>query len=192
MSTYAFPSGIIATTSSFQLLSNQQEHISGWNNAVQVMDRGGEHWVFTFHFNNLKGDAKGELKGFLGRLNGRQHRFTIHDHGHTQRGSAGGGVTVSGAGQTGTTLNISGASANWLKAGDWFAVDGRLKLVTVDCPGSTISFIPRITTAPSSGASLDDSDPAGTFMLADDGAGWTNRPNGLSDFVLNCIEDVLI
>ena len=190
MTTYAFPS-IIASSSSIQLASNTGVHRSSESGSIQTFDRGGEVWVATFNFSNLTGAEKGELKGFLSKLNGQEHRFTTHDHGHVQRGTAGGGVTVNGGSQTGNTLNISGASAGWLLVGDWFAVDGHMKMVTVDCPGSTITFVPRITVAPSSGASLDDSNPAGTWMLSDNVNGWANRPNDLGDFTINCVEDLL-
>ena len=197
MTTYAFPS-VTPTRSTWELVSNTAVFISPITGTTQTLDRGGERWRITLHFNNLKGADKAVLKAFLVKLNGQQHRFTVHDHSQIQRGSFGGTPLVAGAAQTGTSLNIDGCSTgitNWIRAGDHFAVTGELKMAVADANSdggglATLSFRPRLRTAPANNDPLTTSSPTGTFVLADGVTGWTNNPNDFSNFTIVGIEDI--
>ena len=82
MTTFAFPS-ITPTTNTFELVSNTRTFQSPLTNAVQTSSRKGSLWKASLQFNNLSGDDRQEMQAFLVKLNGQQHRFTLHDHSYT-------------------------------------------------------------------------------------------------------------
>lgn len=199
MTTYAFPS-ITPSTSAWEIFTNTANHVSPLSGAVQTLDRGGEAWRIRLAFNNLTGDDKAELQAFVAKLNGNQHRFTIRDHSHVQRGTLSGTPLVAGAGQTGTSINIDGVGtvSNWMRSGDRFSIDGHLKICTADVNSSggaaTLNFAPRILVAPANNAPVTVSNPTGIFMLANPDNGWTSKPgrdSHLADFFIDAIEDVI-
>ncbi|MEL7475629.1 MAG: hypothetical protein AAGJ55_05290, partial [Cyanobacteria bacterium J06555_12] len=120
MATYTFPD-IDPSASDWQLLSNTATYTSPLTGKIQTIDRGGERWACTLNFENLATNEKATLKAFLARLNGQQHRVTLPDHSLVQRGALSGALVVNGASQTGSSINIDGATpsvTNWIRAGD--------------------------------------------------------------------------
>ena len=103
MTTFAFPS-ITPTTNTFELVANTRTFQSPLTNAVQTSSRKGSLWKASLQFSNLKGDDRQEMQAFLVKLNGQQHRFTLHDHSYTRRGAGGGTLSINGASQSGTAL----------------------------------------------------------------------------------------
>lgn len=198
MTTYAFPA-IVPTSSEVTLDSNTSVFESPYTRSVQTVDRGGERWIVTLLFANLSGDDRAVLQAFLARLNGQQHRFTLENHANPNRGNFGGSPLVNGASQTGTSINIDGATpsvTNWIMAGDFFSIDGSLKQCVVDADSNgsgqvTIEFTPRIQTAPADNAVVNVSNATGVFFLADSSITWSNQPGGFSDLTFSAIEDVL-
>lgn len=198
MTTYAFPS-ITPTQSTWSIEGNTAKLVSPLSGAIQTIDRGGERWRCQMTFRNLKSDDKQTLKAFLAKLNGQQHRFTLRDHAQIQRGAFGGTPLVAGASQTGTSLNIDGCSTgitNWIREGDHFEVNGDLKMATADVNSdggglATLTFVPRILTAPADNAAITTTNPTGVFMLFDTTSTWSNMPGDFSDFTIDCIEDIL-
>lgn len=199
MTTYAFPS-VVPTNTEIKLESNTGAFVSPYTGSTQTFDRGGERWLLTLNFESLVTDNRAVMQAFLARLNGQQHRFTIENHANPARGAFGGTPLVSGAAQTGSSIDIDGASTsvtNWIRAGDYFSVDGALKVCTVDADSSggglvTINFSPRIQVAPADNAPIITSNATGTFMLAENTVTWTNRPGGFMDLSFSAIEDILI
>ena len=198
MTTFTFPD-IVPTNVAWELQSNIVQYPSPISGTIQTQDRGGEYWRVRMQFNNLRGDEKAELKAFLVKLNGQQHRFTLHDYSQIQRGAFGGTPLVFGAGQTGTLLQIDGCTPSitgWIKAGDYFSVDGRLKMAVADKASSvggflTIDFVPRIVTAPANNEPIITTAPTGTFMLANTVNGWLNDPGDFGQFTIEAFEDIL-
>ena len=197
MTTYAFPS-ITPNASSIQLASNTSIFQSPLNGAIQTTDRGGERWVLNLQFMNLTGGNRAVLTAFLAKLNGQQHRFTMKNHAENNRGAFGGTPLVAGAAQTGKSLDIDGCSltvTNWIRAGDWFGVNGELKMAVDDVSSdgsglATLTFIPRLRAAPANNDPITTSAATGTFLLSENGATWSNRPGGLSDLSITAIEDI--
>jgi hypothetical protein len=81
--------------------------------------------------------------------------------GHTNRGDGGGTPLVAGASQTGASLNTDGwpATTTVLRAGDFFSVNGELKMVIADCVSdasgnATVEFAPILRSAPADNAAL--------------------------------------
>lgn len=197
MTTYAFPS-VVPNTTTVELVANTATFISPITGAVQSIDRGGEHWRIALQFQSLTGDNRATMQAFLAKLNGQQHRFTLQNHAENQRGSFGGTPLVAGAAQTGTTLNIDGCSlsvTNWIRAGDWFSVNGELKMAVADANSdgaglATLTFVPRLRAAPPNNDPITTSSGTGTFLLDSRSVSWSNRPGGFSDLSFTALEDI--
>lgn len=196
MTVYAFPA-LTPNVSAWALKSNVAV-FEAFNNAISTLNRGGERWEIELSFLNLRGADRATLRAWLVQLNGQEHRFTVHDHSHTQRGTFGGTPVVDGSSQTGTQINIRGATAsvtNWIRAGDWLQFGNELKQCTADAntDGSgdvAVSFLPRIRTSPADGAAIEVVQPLGQFLLNSNRTSWRNKPGGFSDFVISAIEDI--
>lgn len=92
---------------------------------------------------------------------------------------------VDGAGQTGETLNITGASASknsWLKAGDYIQLGSGstatlhrvLEDANTNASGqTTLSLWPHIRTAPSNGATVTVNNAVGRWRLASNETNWS-------------------
>ena len=199
MTTYAFPS-ITPTDSQFTLISNTRTFVSPITGYTQTVARKGSRWKVSLNFRNLDGDSRAELQAFLVKLDGQTHRFTLHDHAYTRRGTGNntGAPAVNGASQLGSSLILNNATAsvtNWLRAGDYLGVNNQLFMVTDDCNsdgsgGVTVNIKPPIRTSPADTATVDISAPiTGVFMLAND-ASWSNTAGVFSNFTLEAIEDI--
>ena len=197
MTTYVYPS-ITPSESTVEFLSNTATFVSPITGAIQTLDRGGERWRISLVHRNLKAAERGELSGFLVKLNGQQHRVTLFNHAEANRGAFGGTPLMAGASQTGNSINVDGCSlsvTNWIMAGDWFSVSDELKLCTADANSDgagdiTISFVPRIRTAPLNNDPLTTTAGTGTFILDSSSVSWSNNPGGFSDFSVSFVEDI--
>lgn len=198
MTTFAFPS-ITPTTNTFELVANTRTFQSPLTNAVQTSSRKGSLWRASLQFNNLSGDDRQEMQAFLVKLNGQQHRFTLHDHSYTRRGAGGGTLLVNGASQSGTTLVCDGATAsvnNYLRAGDYISFNNELHMVVADANSDSsgnvnLSIAPPIRKTPSDNAVVDYLTPvSGVFMLAGP-ASWDTQLGIISNFTIEAVEDVL-
>ena len=85
MTTFTFPN-ITPASNTFELVSNTRTYQSPLTNAIQTASRKGSLWKASLQFKNLNGDDRQEMQAFLVKLNGQQHRFTLHDHAHTLEG----------------------------------------------------------------------------------------------------------
>lgn len=207
MATYAFPD-VTPNTMEVQLVSNTAIFKSPLSSAIQTLDRGGEHIMVTMTFRGLRSwsninadtSARSLLTGFIAKLNGRQHRFTMKMFCNSKLGQWANTVLVAGANQLGTTLDVDAAGAGsftpFAHQGDWFSVNGELKICTatvaMTSDAATLEFSPRLRTAPPDNDPVTHTDPTGTFMLLDDPV-WTNYPGqstNLSDLTIRAIEDV--
>lgn len=196
MSTFAFPS-VTPNAQSIELIANTDRFVSQVTGSVKTRYRAGERWLVRLMFINLKNPERAELQAFLARLNGQQHRFTLRNHSEANRGAFGGTPLVAGASQVGNTLSVDGCSnniTNWIRAGDWFGVNGELKMATLDASSDgsgniTLTFSPRLRASPADNAAITTAQATGVFMLEDVRASWSNRPGGFSDVALNAIED---
>lgn len=198
MTTFAFPN-ITPASNTFELVSNTRTYQSPLTNAIQTASRKGSLWKASLQFKNLDGNDRQEMQAFLVKLNGQQHRFTLHDHSFTRRGAGGGTLLVNGGGQSGTSLVCNGASAsvtNYLRAGDQISFASELHMIVSDCNSDssgnvTLSIAPPIRKVPSSGIVVDYATPvSGVFMLAGP-ASWNTRAGIFSDFSIEAVEDVL-
>jgi len=198
MTTFTFPA-ITPSASSFELVSNTRVYRSPLTNAVQTVGRKGSLWRVTLQFNNLTGADRATMQAFVSKLNGQEHRFTLHDHSYTQRGTGGGTLRVNGASQSGTSLVCDGATAsvtNYLREGDFVTFGNELHMVVADTDSDasgnvTLSLAPPIRKSPTDDTIIDYTSPvSGVFMLASP-ASWSNQPGIFSSFTIEAVEDVL-
>jgi hypothetical protein len=108
------------------------------------------------------------------------------------------GPYVYGAGQTGNSLVVWGwqeSITGILKAGDFFSVNGELKMVTADANTdalgrTTLQFEPPLRSAPPDLAQVTVDQPTGTFMLTEDIVQWSTNGPGLVNIPISCIEAI--
>ena len=198
MTIFSFPS-ITPTSSSFELVTNTKTFRSPITNSVQTSGRQGSLWKVGMSFNNLSGDDRSEMQAFLAKLNGQEHRFTLHDHSYTRRGVGTGTLTINGSGQSGANLVCSTTGTliiGYVKAGDYVSFNNELHMVAADANSDvsgniTIKIAPPIRKPTINNDNIDYTSPVnGVFMLASK-SGWSNELAGLSSFSIEAVEDVL-
>ena len=179
----------------WSLLSNTQTFTSPLSGSVQTVEMPGARWRISFTLANLSEADTAALSAFMVRLRGRAGRFSLHNWARPEpRGTASGTPAVAGASQTGTTLAIDGLAAGaTLLAGDYFAVNGELKMVvanaTADGTGAmTVTFEPPLRASPADNAPLTLSRPTATFMLEDDAARFITRAGRVTDVAIVGVE----
>jgi len=198
VTTFAFPS-ITPTKNTFELVANTRTFQSPLTNAIQTSSRKGSLWKASLQFTNLSGDDRREMQAFVVKLNGQQHRFTLHDHSYTRRGAGGGTLLINGGTQSGTSLVCDGATAsvnNYLRAGDYISFNSELHMVIADANSDasgnvTLSIAPPIRKTAANNTVVDYLTPvSGVFMLAGP-ASWDTQPGIISSFTIEAVEDVL-
>lgn len=197
MATYAFPD-IPHYSVRWSKVSNTEVFVAD-SGVTRTTDKDGERWRIQLQFRNLIQAEHKELIAFLMRLNGQQHRFTWYDRGNPNQGSFAGAPVVDVGGQTGITLDIRNATAlatNFALAGDFFSVNGELKMcvgdpIDIDASGNaTLEFTPRLRASPSDGTAIVDDNPAATWILEDREQGWLRKMPNFADISFSAIEDI--
>lgn len=156
--------------------------VSPFTAQEQVQVFPGQWWEADISFPAMKRNTAEELISTLLSLNGKEGTFLMPDpNGVVPRGQASvtpGTPVVDGEGQTGNTLNITGApagTAGWLLKGDYFQLGSgntaRLykSLVNVDIDSAgdgQITFWPRLRASPAEAAPVIVSNAQGRFRLA--------------------------
>lgn len=181
---------------------NTQSKSSSLNNAVQHSSMPGGQWRGTLTFANRDTiiDDIAEFKAFLMSLGGPAGRFDLSPPDLNQRGTRLGSGVVSGAGQNGKTLNTSGWNINQaelFRAGDYFSVNGELKMITQtiasDASGNAaLVFAPAIRVSPPDLAAIEVVDPRATCYLENpDQVNWQISTGPLIHAIsISVIEDV--
>ena len=199
MAIYNFPS-ITPTSQTFELVTNTRQFQSPVSGAIQTLSRKGSFWKTRMTFRNLSGDERAELQAFIAKMDGQVHRMRLEDYGYVRRGSATSpqNVLVDGAGQTGTTLNMDGATPNvsdFFKAGDYLSFNNELHMVTADADSDssgdiTVSVSPPIRKATTNNDSVSIFSPFGVFMMTNTPR-WNTESTYISSITIEAIEDVL-
>ena len=200
MTTLSWPAfSIDPTRAEWWLETLTQEHRSPLTGAAQTQELLGARWSTRVEYHNL-GEADARLAwAFIGSMRGRAGRVYVPNFGRpTPKGIGGGTPVVSGAGQTGSTLNVTGGpltTSGWLVAGDLIGVNGTLHLLTAtantDGSGnSALAIAPPLRTSPADAATITLERPTLTCMLNSDRNGWTYEPAsmGRHTFVFDLVE----
>lgn len=197
MTTYAYPA-VTPNRSVLTYDGNTKISRSWLTGFVTTRSFGGERVSITLYHDNLTLAQRALLTAFFAKLNGQQHRALIPAYGFSNQGAFGGTPLVAGASQQGNSLDIDGCSNNitdWAKAGDWFSVGEELKMFTddVDSNGSglaTLTFRPRLRTAPADNDPIETTNPTGRFVLDESSIQWSHRVGGYSDLQVTFVEDI--
>ncbi len=204
MTTYSWPSSIIPNLVETRIISNSKAFVSPLTGYMQTASRAGERWAQSLSISDLKGSDRTALLSFLAKLHGQVHRIESKDHSYAGvQGALGATIEIDGANQTGTSLDVtvstgSSAVVGFLLAGDQISFSNgtnkELKLVTEDVDlvagDATIPIWPGIHTSPANGASVEVSNPVGTFILMSNPMQWNSRPGIFSDFNIELLEDI--
>jgi|TARA_Y100000310_G_scaffold344099_1_gene455124 hypothetical protein len=214
MTVYTFPT-INPTTSDLSIVGNTKVFRSPLNGFIVTGSRTGTRWQFKHLFANLFGEQRAIMQAYLARQNSQVHRALIYDHSyHGARGALGGtplidGAVAAGAGEV-DIKGMSNSITDIFKAGDLISflnTNGfyELKMILTDMNSDGSGDVASIPIYPETHQIIDDgatvvtTNPAGTFMLAKSGVGWSNRPEGsganslnpnLSNISVDWIEDM--
>lgn len=199
MAIYNFPD-ITPTTQTFELVTNTSQFQSPVSGAIQTLSRKGSYWKTRMTFRNLSGSDRQDLQAFIAKMDGQTHRMRLEDYGRQRYGSATQPQTVlvDGAGQTGSSIDLDGATANvtnFFKAGDYLSFNNELHIVTedVDADGTgslTVSIAPPIRKPTNNNDSVQIFGPFGVFMMINNPR-WNTESSYISSITIEAIEDVL-
>lgn len=165
------------TRARFGLETNTQRFESPLTKSVQRLALQGSRWAATYTLPAMSRAQMAAWQAFFLQLEGSANTFHGFDpDARGPRGPATGTPLVNGGGQTGSTLNIDGCTANvtgWMLAGDYFAVNGELKMLTapVNTNGSgqaTLNFKPSLRSSPADNAPLTVRDATCAMILTND------------------------
>jgi hypothetical protein len=176
VSTLVFPITLAFRASRFGLRANTQSFESPLTRSVQTVELLGARWFATYELPPMRRDQAAAWMAFLVALQGRAGRFYGYDPDcRSPRGTGAGTPRVKGAGQSGSSLATDGWTPlqTVLKAGDYFAVDGELKMMAADAASdgggnAALAFKPSLRAAPADNAPLTLEDASCTMMLIDD------------------------
>lgn len=197
MTTIAFPtlSRGIPRQLEWSLVANTMSFESPLSGSVQTVEMPGARWRVSFTLENLTEADTALLQAFMARLRGRAGRFTLHNVARpAPRGTASGTPLVNGAGQTGATLNLDGlAPGATLLAGDFFGVNGELKMVVADATANgsgemAVTFEPPLRATPADNAPVTLTQPTAIFMLDEDAMRVITGPKVLSTVAIAATE----
>jgi hypothetical protein len=181
----------------WRLVANTQTFQSPLSGAEQTVEMPGARWALAYSMGALDAADAALVRAFFAQLRGRSGRFYMHNLARPlPRGIATGTPVVSGAGQSGTTLVTSGwtpSTAGILKAGDFFGVNGELKLLVADAASNgaglaTLTFEPPLRASPANAAAITTTRPTATFRLDDDVTAFATTAPGLDSFSLAATE----
>lgn len=179
------------------LTSNTMSFSSPLSGAMQTVEMPGARWRCSFVMENLAEADAALLQALLVQLRGQANRLLLHNFARpTPRGTATGTPLVNGASQTGVSLITDGwtAGITALRTGDFFGVNGELKMVTADAVAdgsgnATISFEPPLRSSPADNAAITTTKPLAIFMLSSPDSGWDTQPYRISNVPLDLIEN---
>lgn len=158
-----------------RLVTTTAVSASPFTGTMEVQDWGGEWWEYTLEMARTTGRDGRRLSAFLAALGGPRGRFLFRDPTIVQPGSTL-APHVAGGFQTGGTLITAGwpPFSTPLFAGDFFSLgteaQTRLHQLTADvvsdeAGAATLTFVPRLRTAPADGTVLEIAAPAIVLRL---------------------------
>ncbi|WP_020471459.1 hypothetical protein [Zavarzinella formosa] len=165
------------TDCSFFLATNSQTFVSPLTKTTQSVELGGALWMATYTLPPMSRRQAAPWVAFLMRLKGQVNTFNGFDPDcKTPLGVASGDPQVNGGSQTGNSLVVDGCApdvTNWALPGDYFAVNGELKMITApvgtDGGGNAaIFFEPPLRASPDDNTPLTLSRASCEMILTDD------------------------
>lgn len=193
-----FPS-VNPSNESWECIFNQQTSVSPITGNQKEIELPGAKWRASLPFTYPSHDDARLLAAFVMAMRGQTGRTKVTPYAaKTILGDPSGSPTVNGAGQTGGTL----ATQSWpidttvLRAGDYFEVNGELKMVTADATTDasgevTISFSPNLHESPPAAEPIIYTNPTCTMKLANPSqAAWQLSQRRIYVFNLELVEAI--
>jgi hypothetical protein len=189
----SLPASHWCVRASFGLEANTQSFGNPFNKNQQRLILSPGIWTATYTIRRMRKNEQMALDfiSFFLQCQGMANTFDAYDPDRrTPQGIATGTPLVKGANQSGNTLAIDGctpSTAVWLKAGDYFSVNGEMKQLTANAStnGSgetTLTFQPPLRSKPADNAPLTVTGVTCTMILTDDRQGiWEADVNGIYD-----------
>lgn len=201
---------VVPNSIEMRIAGNTAASQSPFNSSTQRTDRGAAFWQASASFINFTGARRAELMAFIAEMRSQSNSVRLPVFDNPKNGAYGGTPLVDGGSQTGTSINIKGASfsvADWIKRGDYFSIDvngeHELKIATADASSSggglvTVSFQPTLRASPLDSAAIYVEDgvltrPQGVFFFSEAVNGWSSRPGStdkVSNSTLSFVEDI--
>ena len=160
--------------------------VSPFTFAGQVHAYSGQMWQADITLPPMKRESAEEWLAFLVSLRGQYGTFLLNDPAATTpRGTVGGTPLVSGASQTGSSIDIDGCSTSvtgWLKAGDYVQFGSGSSttlhkvLQDVDTNGSgeaTLEIWPGVRNSLVDNSAVVTSSAKGLFRLSSNTQAWS-------------------
>ena len=152
-------------------------------------------WTYQFSLVPQK-EASGMLwAGALARLSRISNHFEAGPPGYNGAAYTATTLQVDGSGQLGIALDIKGAqpSTKVLQAGEYFEINGELKIVVSDCTSdgsglATVQFEPPLRDSPDNSANLNTQTPKAKFRLATPESSWSIGLKKYYRIQIDCVE----
>jgi hypothetical protein len=170
----------------------------------QIVAHPGQRWSATVSVPPLRKEFIEPWVTTLLALKGQVGTFLLGDPNNaTPRGVATGTPLVKGAGQTGGTLEIDGATPSvtgWLLAGDYIQLGSGasatlhkvLQSANSDSGGNvTLEIWPNIRTAPLDNAVVTLNNTVGLFRLATNQQSWSINESSAYGLSFDCVEVIV-
>lgn len=182
MAVLNIPDSACPSAATWSVEYNTQTFVSDLNGAIQTAELPGARWAASLTFSNARGAKARALTAFLASLHGRAGRFYLTPNDWEPNGNPIGSPVVATDAQDGVTVVDSTgwepSTGGLLVAGDYFELNGELKIVTgevvSDSSGDAeVSFAPPLRKNVTTGMSFRLEEPRAVMMLADDDqASW--------------------
>lgn len=198
MTTIAFPTiSRFPREVQFGIVWNTQVFSSPLRQSVSTIEIPGARWKTQFRLSDFEEADAALVQVFLMQLRGRVNRAAMYNIARRNpRGTIAGTPQVKGASQTGASLLIDGCTVGTtLLKGDFFAVNGELKMVVADATADgsgemTVTFEPPLRASPDDNDAITTSQPTTLMMLESDEQMWNTKPGVRTDFTISFIEDI--
>lgn len=189
-----WPADLVPSKATWGLQSNTETFTSPLNRSVQTVERPGARWKVSLEFPPMEANQTARLQAFLASLGGMAGRFTLWPHGRP--GTSPYAPLVNGFMSNFKELPTTSWPSNALvlRAGDYLAVGGELKIVTADVTSNgagqaTVPVAPAFRKAPVPNDVIALQKPRATMMLSADEYSVSVMPGRFSDaVVLGAIE----
>lgn len=189
MPTLDWPAQLVPSKATWGLQSNTETFASPLNRSAQTVERPGARWKVSLEFPPMDALQSGRMEAFLATLGGMAGRFTLWPHGRP--GSSPYTPVVNGVMNDFKALPTKAwpASTLVLRAGDYLAVGGELKIVTADVTSdatglAAVPVAPAFRAMPFNNAPITLNKPRATMMLSADEYGVAILPGRIADSVV--------
>lgn len=201
MTSYTWPSNVNPSSAALSWVDNTARFRSPLVGTVRTESRAGGHWAMSITVSGLMNESiisnpLHEIEAYLFKLNGAEHRATIHDFAYVRSGPGGGTPRVNGASQTGLTLATDGWPINTtvLYAGDRIGVSGQMLVLANDATtgeagGVTMTLAHPIRTAPATDSEIEIDAPTASYILKNN-ASFSSVPGVVKSVLVEFEEDL--